>query len=150
MQPDLIYTNEWQRRSDNVTIREEKHRIKGGILYEMYIKGERAQFLFSKRPYVLGQSCDGTIDTCVAALFLDFCEKNKLDAKNLYSEAYPENTPSYQAHQTAVIKKNAKLEGVIIPKKWDQSAFDGLIDSLVEINNHSLVNVLLEKNILFA
>ena len=33
-----------------------------------------------KRPYLLGQGCDGSIDAPVMALYLDFCTRHDLDA----------------------------------------------------------------------
>ena len=36
-------------------------------------------------------------------------------------------------------------EGVAFPMKWDKQAFDGLLESLAEINNHSLSQALIEQ-----
>ena len=98
---------------------------------------------FSPRPYVLGQACDGSIDDCVHALFFNFCSRKGIDPVAMYMMAYPENnTPNY-----GEVLKPAEWEGVKYPKRWDKKAFAGLIESLTEINNHSLVDVLLEKEV---
>ena len=42
-----------------------------------------------KRPYLLGQRCDGSIGVPVMALYLDFCSRHSLDAQALHERAYP-------------------------------------------------------------
>ena len=98
---------------------------------------------FSPRPYVLGQACDGSIDDCVHALFFNFCSKRGIDPVATYKMAYPEEDPPDYSE----VLKSAEWEGVKYPKRWDKKAFAGLIESLTEINNHSLVDVLLEKEV---
>ena len=76
MKPELIEQENWERPSDNALMDIMVFRVPGGILYEMYTNGDRCFHQFSPRPYVLGQSCDGPINTCVFALFYDFCARN--------------------------------------------------------------------------
>ena len=45
---------------------------------------------FSKRPYTLGQACDGSISAPVIALYADFCKARGLDAVALLQRAYPD------------------------------------------------------------
>jgi len=97
---------------------------------------------FSPRPYVLGQTCDGSIDDCVHALFFSFCLKKGVDPAATHRMAYPEEEPPNYGE----VQKSAEWEGVKYPKRWDKKAFAGLIESLTEINNHSLVGVLLEHD----
>ena len=99
--------------------------------------------VFSPRPYKLGQCCDGSIDACVFALFFDYCEKNNLDWKELYKKAYPE-TDTEEINED-FLKQLAEWEGVEYPQVWDKKAIEGLLKSLGEINNHSLVDVLSEN-----
>jgi hypothetical protein len=124
-------------------------KVEGGVrhLVARYARYDIAQITkdlseahFSPRPYVLEQACDGSIDDCVHALFFNFCSKKGIDPVATYRMAYPEdNPPDY-----GEVLKSAEWEGVKYPKRWDKKAFAGLIESLTEINNHSLVGVLLE------
>jgi len=93
--------------------------------------------VFSPRPYKLRQPCDGSIDYCVIALFFDFCKRKRINWKELYRKAYPDDYID-----EIFIKEMAEWQGVEYPKIWNEKAFDGLIESLVEINYHSLVDVL--------
>ena len=97
--------------------------------------------VFSPRPYKLGQPCDGSIDFCVLALLFDFCKKKGLNWKELYREAYPGENPDDDINENFV-KEMAEWQGVEYPKIWNEKAFEGLIESLTEINYHSFVNVL--------
>ena len=94
---------------------------------------------FSKRPYQLAQACDGSIATCVLALFYHFCQVKQLSAFGLLKLAYPLEE---QDMNFSIIKKCAEWEGVIYPVRWNKKAFSGLLESLTEINYHSLVEVL--------
>jgi hypothetical protein len=45
---------------------------------------------FSSRPYQLAQACDGSIGSCVIALFCAFCEARQFDPIGLLQRAYPD------------------------------------------------------------
>lgn len=141
---ELIFEDRWSRPGDGASMKVQVHRLPGGILYEMYEGAQRVFLTFSPRPYTLGQSCDGTIDACVFALFFDFCRTFGLDPDTVYREAYPDAEPSDAMAQEEIIDR-AKAEGVVFPEVWDVRSSQGLLDSLTEINNHSLVGVLTES-----
>lgn len=127
-------------------------KVKGGIKYLVWryhscdvkqIKKDTIQHgYFSRRPYRLAQPCDGSIDSSVHALFYAFCQANNLDARTLYLEAYPDTKKENVNYQEII--EFAEWQGVKYPKKWGEKEFDGLIESLTEINNHSLVGILEE------
>ena len=138
----LIRSDKWKRETDNADMQIRVYKVKGGIKSKMYINGEQCMDTFSLRPYKLGQSCDGTIDICVHGLFSLWCKAIGLNPLELYLKAYGEDGHSDLDYEW--MEKQAIKEGVELPKVWGDSEFNGLIESLTEINNHSLVGVLLE------
>ncbi|MHB1546121.1 MAG: hypothetical protein ACYCSB_01275 [bacterium] len=125
-------------------------KVKGGVKHLVYrykdlniekIKTDIAEYgNFSKRPYSLAQACDGSIDCAVAALYYSFCKAKNINAAELYKKAYPDGEPPDYKE----VCKYADWEGVEYPEKWDKGAYEGLIESLTEVNNHSLVGELCE------
>ncbi len=98
---------------------------------------------FSKRPFQLGQSCDGSGDACCFALFHHFCLSQGLDSVALHRKAYFERErEQYQQPNPEAIQKFADWQGVAYPERWTEEAYKGLIKSLLDINNRSLVAVL--------
>ena len=95
---------------------------------------------FSPRPYQLAQACDGSIGSCVLALFSAFCEAHHVDPIALLRRAYPDE-PAYSAQDFVEIRRQADWEHTAYPARWDQSAIAGLLESLHEINYHSLAEV---------
>jgi hypothetical protein len=91
-----------------------------------------------RRPYVLGQACDGSISAPVMALYLDFCIRHGLDAQALYAEAYPEAAML----EEDAIDTFAKWQGVRLPHTWTAACFSGLLESLTEINCSTLRSIL--------
>lgn len=91
-----------------------------------------------QRPYLLGQPCDGSISTPALALYLDFCTRHGLDAQALYEEAYP----GERGLEQGAITTFAHWQGVVIPYTWTAACFAGLLESLTEINHHTLRSVL--------
>ncbi len=91
-----------------------------------------------RRPYALGQACDGSISAPVMALFLDFCTRHALDAQALYAGAYPEAATLEGDAITAF----AQWQGVTFPHTWTAACFSGLLESLTEINAHTLRGIL--------
>jgi hypothetical protein len=83
-----------------------------------------------RRPYVLGQACDGSISAPVMALYLDFCTRHGLDAQALYAEAYPEA----ELLEEDAITAFAQWQGVRLPHTWTAACSLGLLESLTEIN----------------
>ena len=91
-----------------------------------------------RRPYVLGQACDGSISAPVMALYLDFCTRHGLDAQALYAAAYPEA----ELLEENAIDTSAKWQGVRLPHTWTAACFSGLLESLTEINCSTLRSIL--------
>ncbi len=90
-----------------------------------------------QRPYLLGDGCDGSITTPVLALYLDFCQRHKLDAATLYAEAYP----GEKGLEEEAITTFADWQEVRIPHKWTAACFEGLLKSLTAINYHMLRSI---------
>lgn len=135
----LLYSDKWTRSHDGVQMKVNVHKTDQGVVNTMYDNGQQVWQVESKRPYTLGQPCDGTIDVCVHALFIHYCRAKGLDPHQLYHTAYPETEKDYYNPQTQKrILCRAEKEGVEIPEEWGGQEIDGLIDSLTEINNHSL------------
>jgi hypothetical protein len=101
----------------------------------------------SPRPYQLGQACDGSITGCVLALFSAFCEARKLDPNALLRRAYADER-DFTEQDFAEIRLHADWERTAYPEKWDRHAIEGLLESLREVNYHSLAEVV--QNILDA
>jgi hypothetical protein len=131
-----------------------KKKVKNGIKYlvhwykeldEKKIKSDISKFgWFSPRPYKLAQPCDGSIDQTAFALYIDYCRAKNIDPKELYLKAYhDENHKDLDCEE---ILKLANWEGVEYPESWDKKAYEGMLESLTEINNHSLVGALEEMN----
>jgi hypothetical protein len=97
----------------------------------------------SPRPYQLAQACEGSIGSCVLALFWSFCEANQLDPITLLQRAYPDE-PAYTDQDFVEIRSHADWEHTAYPARWDQAAIAGLLESLHEINYHSLASVVQE------
>ena len=95
----------------------------------------------SPRPYQLSQACDGSIGSCVLALFTAFCEARQLDPVALLQRAYPDER-AHVAQDFVEIRQHADWEGTAYPERWNQSAIAGLFESLHAINYHSLAGVL--------
>jgi hypothetical protein len=99
--------------------------------------------VFSKRPFQLGQGCDGSGDACCFALFHHFCLSQGLDSVALHRKAYFEDDRErYQQPNPDLIVQLADWQGVAYPEQWNEQAYRGLIKSLLGINNRSLVAVL--------
>src|SRR5581483_1889503 len=95
--------------------------------------------IHSPRPYQLGQASDGSITTCVMALFKDFCKARRLDAVVLLRKACREK--SFSSTDFRRIRRAADWEGTAYPRRWGPAAIDGLLKSLHEINYHTLAEV---------
>lgn len=98
---------------------------------------------FSPRPYQLAQACDGSIGSCVLALFSAFCEARRLDPITLLQRAYPDE-PAYTAQDFVEIRCQADWERTSYPTRWDAAAIAGLLESLHAINYHSLAGVVVD------
>ena len=144
-----LHSNKWLRESDGAKMEIVVSKTNGGIRSKMFINGKQVMDTFSKRPYQLGQACDGTIDDCVHALFIDFCADLNLKPRELYFQAYPEaeKDGSYTPEIISELKIRANQEGVQYPTNWNKQAYLGLLESLGEINNHSLVQEIMALNL---
>jgi hypothetical protein len=76
------------------------------------------------------------IDICVHALFISYCRAKGLDPETVFTSAY--KNEKYPPDLVEHTLKEAKREGVRYPKKWGTNEFEGLIESLTEINHRSL------------
>ena len=137
----LLVNDSWLRW-DGAQIQLTVTKVPKGIVQRMYIDGAMCQEVFSRRPYRLGQHCDGTIDTCVHALFILWCQVNAFDPEHVYATAYPEEPRSdYSAAAQRRVLSQANAEGIVVPQNWDEKSFMSLLDSLTQINNHLLTEV---------
>lgn len=97
----------------------------------------------SPRPYQLGQACDGSITSCVLALFHSFCLYAQLNPGQFYREAYSEREKdNFRDLDFKAILPFANWQGVKYPRIWGKDEYEGLLESLTEINYHSLANLL--------
>jgi hypothetical protein len=138
----ILHSSAWTRH-DDAAMMQQTVQVRGGIRSKLFVNGKKVIDTFSPRPYQLGQHCDGTIDDCVHALFINWCKAKDYSPEMLYREAYPNE--EYPVEMQKEIQARAGLEGVAYPEEWGAKEFEGLIESLTEINNHSLVSVLEEK-----
>ncbi|WP_013335108.1 hypothetical protein [Gloeothece verrucosa] len=108
------------------------------------ILSDAKKAIFSKRPYTPGQACDGSITTSVLALFKNFCDYFSLNPTKLYQQAYPTDEPISIDQYKQVVEFAQWQGGVEYPTTWDKTAIFGLIESLREINYHSLNELVIE------
>lgn len=137
----ILHREDWQRPIDGAPMTLIVTKRKGGIIQRMYLYGELIQETFSKRPYRLGQGCDGTINACVYGLLILFCRERQINLEQLMAIAYPDREPFASDAQEATLQR-ALAQGIAIPRHWDNKAFAGLIYSLTAINHHQLVDEL--------
>lgn len=96
---------------------------------------------FSPRPYQLAQSCDGSINSCVLALFDHWCKAAGQCPTQLYRRAYDrESAPDWT--ETVAF---ADWQGVVYPAQWRRDEIAGLLESLHAINYHSLAGIVAES-----
>lgn len=95
---------------------------------------------FSKRPYTLGQACDGSISAPVIALYADFCKARGLDAVALLQRAYPDED-AWDIETFTRTRADADWQGTNFPAVWNAKAVQGLLASLTEINYHQLIGI---------
>ena len=102
--------------------------------------------VLSKRPYRLGQACDGTIEACVSSLFIRFCKDFEFSPELVHRRAYLEQGKAdYQPFDLSVqeaVVERGEWQGVEYPENWDKTALCGLIRSLQAVNYHRLNDVL--------
>ncbi|MGB0989275.1 MAG: hypothetical protein ACPGUI_00445 [Halarcobacter sp.] len=89
---------------------------------------------FSQRPFLLGQNCDGSGDTCGMSLFANFCESKDLNPTDVFNQAY-ERKDTINWEDTHY---RAAWEGVKYPLEWNDNAITGLLYSLYAMNYRSL------------
>lgn len=114
------------------------------LLDDKSIEDMAMQGSFSRRPFVLGQNCDGSIDYSVLALYHHYCMTKQIDPMDYLIEAYGKD----EKRDFNRILAYAKWEGVKYPKEWNTKAICGLLYSLYQINFRSLTEVIeLKENI---
>lgn len=101
----------------------------------------RLEGYLSKRPYLPGQACDGTIDGPVIALFHSFCTQHRLDSLLIYNRTHPDNILTSSQWKQHI--EFGHWQGVYIPT-WNQTNYSLLINSLQNANYSSLINYLLD------
>ncbi len=95
---------------------------------------------FSPRSYRLAQPCDGSINSCVLALFIRWCHAAGHCPEKLYQQAYDrEQTPDW----TEAIAF-AEWQGVAYPAQWGEVEMVELLESLHAVNYHSLAAIVAE------
>lgn len=112
----------------------------GQLDVERYMNDVLEYGHFSVRPYKPGQSCDGSITQCALALFVSWCKGVGLNPEELHRRAYPDEEPP----DFAEVSATANWEGVDYPVKWTAKSKSAMLDSLTEINYHSLRSVVEE------
>ena len=130
----------WRRR-DGARMVSTVTAVETGIRSTMAADGHEVWSLVSARPYRLGQACDGTIDTCVTALFLVWCYAHDHDPATLVLRAYGETRHEWSVARQLKTLREAFAEGVVVPPVWCAASVRGLLDSLHEINCHALAEV---------
>lgn len=95
----------------------------------------------SKRPYLPGQRCDGSISAPVMFLLDDFCKHQGLDARLLNNEAYHDEEPTSKQEWENILSF-AQWQGVQLPSTWNRRQYDLLQASLTAINVKSLSDLL--------
>jgi hypothetical protein len=93
---------------------------------------------FSPRPYRLAQACDGSINECALALFVNFCNAIRCAPDTLFRTAYPDDR---QLPVWREIVSAADWQGVHYPAHWNTEAVAGLLESLHAVNYHQLAAV---------
>lgn len=96
--------------------------------------------IYSPRPYLPGQACDGTIEAPVLALFHNYCTRQGINPQDLIDKAYPLEKDDPVNFDDIILF--ARWQGVFIPFEWNKAYTLKLLDSLTEINYHSLVSVI--------
>ena len=76
----------------------------------------------------------------VYSLCLAPSAKRQLDPVALLQRAYPDE-PAHTTQDFAEIRRLADWERTAYPAVWDEAAIEGLLESLHEINCHSLAGV---------
>ncbi len=93
--------------------------------------------MFSPRPYRLAQRCDGSIASCVLALFDRWCRETGRCASALYRQAYRQKCVPDWADTLLF----ADWQGVAYPDRWGESEVAGLLESLRAVNCHRLAEM---------
>jgi alpha-N-acetylglucosamine transferase len=101
--------------------------------------------LESYRPYTPGQHCDGTISSCVTALFTDLCRHRNINPIQVWNTAYPDEKPKMNKKELEATKAFADWQGVAYPKEWDAVQVELMLESLHNINYQQLATVVQEE-----
>lgn len=97
----------------------------------------------SRRPYKAGQACDGSISSPVFHLYNQLCNHFGLDPIIVHGVAYSD--VELTASNLAEMIKLAEWQGVEEITNWNEATIELVLDSLTEINHHSLRNELEER-----
>ena len=77
---------------------------------------------YSKRPYLLGELIDASLDNCVLALFHDLCRACGLKAHGIARLAYPEGAHTFTDSDFSEIVGQASWETYSVPNEWDAAS----------------------------
>jgi hypothetical protein len=97
----------------------------------------------SKRPFMPGDSCDGSKDACGWACLLDAAKRSPVPVTRLSKDVnrtYEDKILSPTSR--LVMRREAMWEGVCLPEQWTSASLKQLCESMRSMNWHSLVDLL--------
>lgn len=155
LRPQGLRWDAWRDPHRNEWVIEAFLKVSGGVKYAVWRQTEQPEAheirsvlaghpMTSPRPYVLGQACDGSITSCVVALFAEWCARTGRDPVALMKRAYPDET-DWSTASFAESRERAEWEGVSYPEAWGLLEQNGLISSLTAINYHALCSEVLDE-----
>jgi hypothetical protein len=97
---------------------------------------------YSKRPHLLGEPIDASLDNCVLALFYDLCEACDLKAHGIARLAYPEGAQMFTASDFSEIVGQASWENYSVPNQWDAASVMMLYKALDDAGYSRMRSVL--------
>lgn len=122
-------------------VRHVVNRVKRRPTKAACVKCALAHGVLSARPYQPGQACVGSIGAAALTLYFALCDAHGIDSLALLRRAYPEEDDWNETSRAKTIARGS-WEGVAVPETWDEAAIAGVLDSLTEINYHSLRSTL--------
>jgi hypothetical protein len=99
---------------------------------------------YSPRPFYQGYGCDGTTDENVHLIALTLCKRLGADYVAAYAKAYPEADEDTLGWIRGLPLDKGIMQETIIPKHPGAKELALMLKDLQAINNHSVIDVLLE------
>lgn len=100
----------------------------------------------SKRPFMPGDPCDGTRDSCVWGCLWDAVRRSEAEAEGFLraiNEAYGETRVTRDMQRVTVQK--AGWEGIYVPRVWTEAWARRLVESVRAINWSTLASMIENK-----